>query len=144
MQNNCNIFYADDDIDDLNIFVDAAYEVCSSLKVITQENGDDLIRNLNNPPPYANLVFLDLNMPMKNGYEILKEIKQSDQTKDVPVIIFSTTSDVNAIQNTRMLGANYYIPKPSSFVSLKNAIKHCLSINWDTFMPEPEEFVYRS
>ncbi len=144
MPNNVNIFYADDDIDDLNIFVDAAHEVSSSLQVITQESGDDLIRNLNNPPPYASLVFLDLNMPLKNGYEVLKEIKESDQTKDVPVIIFSTTTDVNAIQNTRMLGANYYIPKPSTFVSLKNAIKHCLSINWETFMPKAEEFVYRS
>jgi DNA-binding response OmpR family regulator len=144
MLNNYNIFYADDDIDDLNIFVDAAYEVSSSLQVITQENGEDLIRNLNNPTSQHNLVFLDLNMPMKNGYEILKEIKQSAHTKDLPVIIFSTTTDVNAIHNTRMLGANYYIPKPSTFVSLKNAIKHCLSINWETFMPKAEEFVYRS
>jgi CheY-like chemotaxis protein len=144
MLNNFNIYYADDDIDDLNIFVDAANEISSSLQVITQENGDDLIRNLNNPSPRPSLVFLDLNMPMKNGYEILKEIKQADHTKDLPVIIFSTTSDVNAIHNTRMLGANYYIPKPSTFNSLKNAIRHCLSINWDTFMPKAEEFVYRS
>ncbi len=83
-------------------------------------------------------------MPIKNGYEVLQEIKQSERTKYLPVIIFSTSDDEKAINTTRQLGANLYIPKPSSFSSLKKAIKHSLSINWDTFTPSPENFVYRA
>ncbi|MDQ6812638.1 MAG: response regulator [Bacteroidota bacterium] len=137
------IFYTDDDVDDRDLFIDAAHQVSESLEVITQGNGDELIRLLNNPPPYPNFIFLDLNMPIKNGFEVLQEIKKSERTKYLPVIIFSTSDDQTAINTTRDLGANLYIPKPSSFSSLKKAIKHSLSINWDTFAPSDKEFVYR-
>ncbi len=140
----CKIFYTDDDLDDRDIFIDAANQVSESLQVLTQGNGDELIRLLNNPPPFPNLIFLDLNMPLKNGYEILQEIKQSEHTKYLPVIIFSTSDDERAINTTRLLGANLYIPKPSSFSSLKKVIKYTLSINWDTFTPSAEDFVYRT
>jgi response regulator RpfG family c-di-GMP phosphodiesterase len=138
------IFYTDDDIDDRNIFIDAANEVSHFLQIITQSSGDELIRLLANPPPYPNLIFLDLNMPIKNGYEVLQEIKQSDRTKNFPVIVFSTSDDEKIINATRLLGANLYIPKPSSFSSLKKVIKHSLSINWDAFTPSTENFIYRA
>ncbi|HSU50867.1 MAG TPA: response regulator [Segetibacter sp.] len=140
----CSIFYTDDDIDDRAIFIDAAQQVSDSLQVITQGNGDELIGLLNNPPPFPNIIFLDLNMPVKNGYEVLQEIKQSELTKDLPVIIFSTSDDEKAINTTRHLGANLYIPKPSSFSLLKKAIKYSLSINWNTFTPSTDGFVYRA
>jgi CheY-like chemotaxis protein len=140
----CKIFYTDDDIDDRDIFVDAARQVSESLQIITQGNGDELISLLNNPPPFPNLIFLDLNMPVKNGYEVLQEIKQAERTKYLPVIVFSTSDNEKAINTTRQLGANLYIPKPSSFSSLKKAIKYSLSINWDTFTPSNENFVYRA
>jgi response regulator RpfG family c-di-GMP phosphodiesterase len=138
------IFYTDDDIDDRDIFKDAANQVSDSLQIITQSSGDELIRLLHNPPPYPHLIFLDLNMPIKNGYKVLQELKQSERTKNFPVIIFSTSDDENAINTTRLLGASLYIPKPSSFSSLKKAIKHSLSIDWNTFTPSTENFVYRA
>lgn len=138
------IFYTDDDIDDRDIFIDAANQVSDFLQVITQGSGNELIQLLNNPPPYPHLIFLDLNMPIKNGYEVLQELKQYERTKHFPVIIFSTSDDENAINTTRLLGASLYIPKPLSFSSLKKAIKHSLSINWNTFTPSTENFVYRA
>lgn len=139
-----NIFYADDDEDDLVMFKDAAQQVSESVKVLTQHNGKELLRLLNNPPPFPTLVFLDLNMPVKNGYEVLQEIKESELTRHIPVIIFSTSDDEKAINKTRQMGACLYIPKPSSFNSLKMAIQHALSINWGTFKPSTENFVYRA
>lgn len=139
----CNIFYTDDDKDDQDIFVDAAHEVSASLKVIIQSSGHELISLLKNAPPFPDIIFLDLNMPVKNGYEVLKEIKQSINFKYIPVIIFSTSDDTNAINTTRQLGASLYITKPSSFSSLKSAIKYTLSINWETFETSEEGFVYR-
>ena len=138
------IYYADDDLDDREIFKDAALEVSQSLQIITQDNGDELIQLLNNPPPSPHLIFLDLNMPIKNGYEVLQEIKQSERTRHFPVIVFSTSDDQKAIKATHELGANLYITKPSTYSSLKKAIKYSLSINWDTFTPSTENFVYKS
>jgi CheY-like chemotaxis protein len=138
------IFYTDDDRDDREFFVDAARDVSADLKVITQPNGDELLRQLKNPPPYPTIIFLDLNMPIKNGYVVLKEIKQSAHLKDLPVVIFSTSSDSEAIDTTRQLGANLYITKPSNFSLLREVIKYSPSINWATFAPSEHEFVYRS
>jgi response regulator RpfG family c-di-GMP phosphodiesterase len=140
----CKIFYTDDDVDDRDLFVDAALHVSDSLEVITQGNGDELICLLNNPPPFPNLIFLDLNMPIKNGYEVLKEIKQSERTKSLPVIVFSTSDDQDTVDLTRKLGANLYITKPSSFSLLKKVIKYSLSIDWETFTPSTENFVYKA
>ena len=106
------------------------------------KNGIEAVGVINALHP--DLIFLDIQMPGKTGFEVLQEIKQSDRTRHLPIIIFSTTNDEKAINTTRELGANLYIPKPSSFSSLKKAIKHSLSINWDTFTPSTEDFVYRA
>lgn len=137
------IFYTDDDRDDHDIFIDAANQLSTSLQVITQDNGDDLIRLLKSPSPLPDIIFLDLNMPVKNGYEVLKEIKQFEDLRNLPVVIFSTSNDTKAISTTRQLGASLYITKPSSFGSLKSAIQYSLSIDWQTFNPSEEDFVYR-
>ncbi len=141
---SCTIFYTDDDKDDQEIFVEAVEEVSADVTVTLQENGDELIRLLHHPPPSPTIIFLDLNMPVKNGYEVLKEIKGSEFTKNLPVVIFTTSDHTSAIETTRKLGANMYIPKPSSFELLKNVIKHILAINWETFSASGKDFVYRA
>lgn len=144
MEDVKKIFYTDDDRDDQEIFRDAAREVSAGLQVWIQSDGGELMSLLNNPPPQPHIIFLDLNMPVKNGYQILQEIRESEELKDFPVIVFSTSDDLIAIDTTRKLGANLYIPKPSSYSLLKKVIKHSLSINWDTFMATDENFVYRA
>jgi CheY-like chemotaxis protein len=143
MNDAFNIFYTDNDVDDLEVFKDAAQEISSSLLVTTQENGDELISLLQNPPPVPSVVLLDLNMPVKNGYDVLKEINQLDRGRNFPVVIFTTSDDEQAITATRELGADLFIPKPSSFTSLKKVITYLLSINWDRFASSDENFVYR-
>lgn len=138
-----NIFYMDDDQEDQLMFMDAASEVSNKVRVFTQMNGDDLMKVLYNSPPSPFVIFLDLNMPIKNGFEVLKEIRASDEIRKVPVIIFTTSDNKNAIETTRELGATMYIPKPMTYKSLKLVIKHILSINWETFSTEKADFVYR-
>lgn len=137
------IFYTDDDADDREFFINAAEDIATGVNINTQSNGRELLEVLHNPPPSPNLLFLDLNMPGKNGFEVLKEIRLSEKTKDIPVVILSTSDDHVAIQKTKALGANLYITKPTSYKSLKQMIKHSLSIDWGNFMPSAEEFVYR-
>jgi CheY-like chemotaxis protein len=142
-KNALNIFYADDDLDDREFFECAVREVSDSFNLITHSDGNELIDMLNNPPPFPNILFLDLNMPIKNGFEVLMEIRQSEQTKNIPVVVFSTSDDAEAIDKTRNLGANLYVPKPNTYTDLKKVIKHSISIDWSVFSPSVDQFVYR-
>jgi CheY-like chemotaxis protein len=139
-----NIFYTDDDADDQEVFKEAIAEINEDIFIFTQNNGDELIEMLKNPPPRPRLIFLDLNMPVKNGYEVLKEIRQTEKTKHLPVIIFSTSSDDEAITFTKSLGATLYIPKPTSYAELKRTLREILSVNWDTYKPGDKNFVYKA
>ena len=135
-----NIFYTDDDADDQAFFIDAVRDVSSLLEVTTQSDGDELLTLLHNPPPKPSLLFLDLNMPVKNGFEVLKEIRESEQTRDLPVIIFSTSDNEEAVNRTRALGANLYVTKPTSYSKLKKVIMHSLSIDWNTFSASVDDY----
>lgn len=137
-----NIFYTDDDADDREVFKEVMAEINEDVFIFTQQNGDELMEMLKNPPPKAHLVFLDLNMPEKNGYEVLKEIRQTDKMKHLPVIIFSTSNDEDSISTTKRLGATLYVNKPNGYADLKRLLRHLLEINWNEFKPKEEQFLY--
>jgi len=86
-----------------------------------------LTKNGNELP---HILFLDLNMPRKNGMDCLTEIKQSDNLKDIPVVIYSTSASDEDIENTFVKGANVYIKKPSDFSTLKKILEEVITINW--------------
>lgn len=138
---NTSIFYADDDVDDLDFFKEAADEINESVCLF--EDGNKLLRTLNNPSPKASVIFLDLNMPVKSGFDVLKEIKSTPAIKNIPVIIFTTSINPNDIELSKKLGANLYIRKPASVGSLQKAIDYVLSIDWNNFTPSDKEFVYQ-
>jgi len=126
------IFYTDDDVDDQLIFKEVVAEIDKSHDLYIQNDGQELLDRLQNPPPKPQLVFLDLNMPRKNGIQALKEIRQSEKLKDITVIIFTTSDDNASIEITKDLGASVFITKPSFFHSFKKAIAHCLSTDWQS------------
>src|ERR1700760_2899986 len=104
-----NIFYTDDDAEDQEVFKEIAAEINEDIYIFAQSNGDELLALLNSPPPSPHVVFLDLNMPGKNGYEVLKEVRKSEGFKDIPVVIFSTSDDEAAMEETKRLGATMYV-----------------------------------
>jgi CheY-like chemotaxis protein len=136
-----NIFYADDDLDDQEVFREVMAEINEDIFIFTQNNGDELLNLLKSPPPRPHVVFLDLNMPVKNGYDVLKEIRQSEKFRHLPVIIFSTSGDEDAISRTRNLGATLYVQKPDDYNELKQILRELLAINWENFSPGAE-YVY--
>lgn len=144
MKEDLTIFYTDDDIDDLDFFKDVACAIGDNITVYTQDRGDKLLQALDSQPPSPQIIFLDLNMPGKNGFEVLKDLKNKDEWKHIPVVIFSTSDDEQSISKSRQLGASYYLPKQSSFEEFKKSIQHTLSINWKTFIPSPTNFIYRT
>lgn len=139
------IFYTDDDADDVHVFSQALKEVDKSVALQVSECGNELIKSLHNPPPTPSLIFLDLNMPGKDGRQTLKEIKTNERFKDYPVIIFSTSSNPDDIDYTYKHGANLYVRKPSKYTELKNLIQACIKIDWANYSrPSKEDFYLKA
>jgi CheY-like chemotaxis protein len=141
-----SIFLADDDSDDCLLFEDALREVGFPVQLTTANDGLQLMEILDKTvPPPPDVIFLDLNMPCKNGFECLEEIKQSFKLKNIPVVIFSTSARPETIDKVYQQGANYYICKPGSFLMLKKAIQYVLSIDWKEkrLQPSKENFVFQ-
>ena len=87
-----NIQLADDDIDDRSFFEKALKEVSISNHLTTVNDGEHLMKYLaDNLEQLPNILFLDLNMPRKNGFECLVEIRENEKLKDLSVVIFSTS-----------------------------------------------------
>lgn len=123
---------ADDDADDCLLFEDALREISQQTLLTTANDGIELMDILETRvPPPPDVIFLDLNMPRKNGFECLTEIKHTEKFKNIPVVIFSTSSQPEAINKVYEQGANYYICKPGSFSKLKLVIQKVLSIDWN-------------
>ncbi|MFL9838779.1 response regulator [Flavobacterium sp. ST-75] len=144
MNNELTIFYTDDDQEDIDFFREIIDIIDTNVKVVTQRNGEELLHALNNPPPTPYLVFLDINMPGMNGLETLRRVRESGKHKNLPVVMFSTSSDDITIQQSKDLGASFYVPKSGAFDKLKKSIEHTLKINWDKFTVETNNFVYFS
>jgi len=139
------IFYTDDDQDDTLIFSHALNDINKKqgarFELSINENGNELLHSLHNPPPEPKIIFLDLNMPGKDGRQTLKEIRTYDKFKKFPVVIFSTSANEEDIDFTYAHGANLYVNKPSSYEDLKRIIAKCLDIDWNNYkQPYKKDF----
>ena len=125
------IILADDDEDDCLFFTDAFSELKISTKVQTCNDGVELMDYLKKEDSILpNVLFLDLNMPMKNGIECLDEIKADKRFDDVIIAIYSTSSSEEHIEETFVKGANIYIKKPNDFNELKKVLSYVVTLNW--------------
>jgi CheY-like chemotaxis protein len=138
------IFLAEDDQEDRELFKEAMKEIPNEIKLSTAKDGIELLgmldRARNNLP---DLIFLDLNMPKKDGHQCLVEIKSDSLLQQIPVIIYSTSARPEQINSTYKEGANLYIAKPDSYNKLKSIIENVVSLNWFDYIPQPtrEKFV---
>ena len=119
---------ADDDPDDRELFVEAALGYDAHIDSVA--NGTMLMENLHLSVNLPDFVFIDLNMPEKSGKECLTEIRGHERLKNLPVIIYSTSSSQRDIDDTFELGASMYLTKPNSFGELKNAVHKVLQYDW--------------
>ena len=125
------ITLADDDEDDRMFFTEAFDELKINSIVNTVNDGVDLMNFLRAPETILpNIIFLDLNMPLKSGIECLKEIKAEPKFNDIVIAIYSTSSSEDDIENTFVLGANIYIKKPNNFGKLKEVLSEVVTLNW--------------
>ena len=127
------ILLAEDDIDDRLFFSKALEEIPIETTLIAVHDGEQLMTYLSeNVERLPNVLFLDLSMPRKTGFECLSEIKENEKFKDLIVVMFSTsyTKDTNYEQDMinilYEIGAHLYIRKPSDFNMLKKVIHDVL------------------
>lgn len=118
------ILIAEDDADDRFLLQSAFEENGFSDRLQFVENGVELVEYLHtllalgNEAKLPRFILLDLNMPKKDGREVLRDIKQNLDLKKIPIIIFTTTNNEQEMRRCYELGANSYITKPNSFESL--------------------------
>jgi len=139
-----NILLADDDTDDCIFFKVALDELQLSTHLTVVHDGDQLMQLLiNDTNEFSDVLFLDLNMPRKNGFECLSEIKHSKKLNWLPVIIFSTSCEQEVVNQLYHNGAQYFIHKPSEFSQFKKLIQHSLGLIAQENISQPtrENFV---
>lgn len=139
-----NLLLADDDKDDCLFFKDALDELPVTAQLTTVHNGEQLMQLLSEKiGELPSVLFLDLNMPRKNGFECLSEIKLNEDFKELPVIIFSTSFEQDVVNLLYKKGGQYYIRKPAEFSQLKKVILEALTLIAQGHISQParENFV---
>jgi CheY-like chemotaxis protein len=128
MKENILIFIVDDDEDDKKLFIESAKEVDQNITFITASDGQEALRLLKDEhrklPDY---IFLDLRMPRIGGKKCLEEIKADKRLQDVPVFIYSTSTEVKDSIELKEMGAVHFISKPAD----PNDIYYILSVILD-------------
>jgi CheY-like chemotaxis protein len=126
--NPINILLADDDADDRSFFEKALKEISVASHLTTVKDGEQLMNYLSkNSEHLPDVLFLDLNMPRKNGSECLSEIKQNPRLKGLPVIIYSTSVRKEITEVLYQNGAHYNLQK-CDFPELANSIQRVLNL----------------
>ena len=133
-----NVVLADDDKDDQEIFEDALNEANIPVALATVDNGQQLMDHLKDPSePNPDIIFLDINMPVKNGKEVLAEIKSDETLNEIPIVMLSTSGHVKDVEDTFTAGANLYVQKPGSFTSLIILLKKIFTLKWAGVLINP-------
>jgi CheY-like chemotaxis protein len=130
-QATVTILMADDDEDDRMLVREALAESQLPIDLRVVSNGEELMDYLyhrgryTDPKltPHPGLILLDLNMPKKDGLEVLQEIKTDPKLRLIPVIVLTTSKAEENICHTYDLGANSYIVKPMTFTALVDVMK---------------------
>lgn len=123
IEKELRILLADDDADDCLLFKEALEELTVPVKLTVVRDGEQLMRLLDTNAPY-DMLFLDLNMPRKNGFDCLTEIRENKKFDDLAVIAISTSFDQDKVDLLYKNGAQHFIHKPNEFSKLKRLIEN--------------------
>jgi DNA-binding NarL/FixJ family response regulator len=140
-----SILLADNDIDDCNFFKKAVKDLTPSAKLDVVHNGENLMKHLNaNLRNLPDILFLELIMPRKNGFECLSEINSDEVMKQIFVVICSDSYSHDPYYHRKLLsrlykfGANHFIHKSGDYDKLKLEIFQALcKVSDNVLMKEP-------
>ena len=137
-QEPVKVVLADDDKDDQEIFTEALNHADIPADVTAVDNGQELLNHLKDPAePNPDIIFLDINMPVKNGKQVLAEIKADENLKDIPTVMLSTSENPKDVEETFNAGANLYVRKPYSFKNFVLLLKKIFTLKWAGSLLKP-------
>ncbi len=139
------ILMADDDDDDFLLTQKALKQSKLLNTLVRVKDGEELIDYLMGRGEYENvetlrpgIILLDLNMPRKDGREALKEIKEHEELRNIPVVVFTTSKAEEDVYRTYQLGVNSFITKPVTFTNLLEVMTS-LGRYWFEIVELPKE-----
>lgn len=129
-KNLFDILLVEDNAADILLLEEALADIAVKINLHVVNNGEEAISYLQQVEPFKaairpDLILLDLNLPKKNGFEVLEEIKQDSKLQQIPVVILSTSQAPEDVSRSYQLHANCYISKPSDldrFMAVINSI----------------------
>lgn len=125
MTNNQFCIYAVDDEEDDRYLIKRALETYSDCNVTFYDDGQALLTELSGslPKDLPSLILLDLDMPLVNGYEVLKALRRTPALRAIPVLVLSGTRDEYTVRTAYELGANSFMSKPDTVKGLDKLFK---------------------
>jgi CheY-like chemotaxis protein len=118
----------DDDGDDTDLFTEAIGAADASVRFYSAIDGKEALAKLSEKGIGApDIIFLDINMPEMNGWQFLSTLQGDGTLKDIPVIMYSTSSQIKDIKNASASGALCFLTKPNSFLQLKKILEVVIS-----------------
>lgn len=118
------VYLVDDDIEDLEITEEALVYNSYKGPVITLQNGKVLMEQLHqSASKKPDVIVLDLNMPIKDGFETLNEIKSNSKLKNIPVIVLTASTNMADKVRCAELGCNLFYTKPNSLKDYDSIVK---------------------
>ena len=140
-----NLLMADDDADDRMLFDEAIKELDIHIDVNFVKDGMELMDYLSDSGfILPNIVFIDLNMPFKTGFQCLEEIRSNKNFEDIFLVLYSTTARPMDIDLGFKNEASLFINKPSSYTQLKDVLQTVLTTDMLKISPSREEFMFQN
>ncbi len=127
------VLLVEDDADDREFFLDALLGIENIIVYDVVENGHDALLILKSHRVYPDIIFMDINMPVMNGIECLREIIRNPLTSKIPVVMLSTNSDQMAMAGE--IGARVFLMKPVNQVDLQDQIRAAISFDFINSSP---------
>jgi CheY-like chemotaxis protein len=122
MKKAVNLFIIDDDIDDIDFFKKAVSEIDPGIECHSAFDAKEALEKLQVTSTIPDMIFLDLNMPGTSGRQCLWELKRNEKLRNIPVIIFTTSSLQKDKEETKQMGAMHFLTKPSTFTDTRAAL----------------------
>jgi CheY-like chemotaxis protein len=123
-----SILLADDDEDDALVFSETVKGIDPAIRIEHVLDGLKLMQLLTHYSP--DILFIDLDMPRKNGLECLVEIRSNPVLSKLPVVVFSSTTRSANIQTAYEMGADLYLVKTAQIKDYVSAVRTILKLNW--------------
>ncbi|WP_420149182.1 response regulator [Spirosoma sp.] len=136
MQKTFNVLVVDDDEDDQYLIKLAFQKDSIQYNLQFATDGSDVLENIESPQFLPDLILLDLNMPVINGFEVIKHLKESPIYRHIPVVVLTTSTSEADINRAYELGVNTFVTKPANHQDLINLAEQ-IRLYWFTLAKIP-------